>query len=285
LNREIPALKIKPDTISYILSIIKKNEHNYSVITNEIYAYLINLSKRTQKPSPKNLVRAVALPSLRHLKLIEGDENDIQLTPQGNSLYYSSLNNLNLVDDSKFRKEFAKYLILLEEKYYVSIINELKTYNKIKISDFSIYLFEEKNYKFSFDRFHRWLNYLKYVGFISVQKKMIVVNQSQILNAQSNEKPPSLKYFREKLIESYLKLAPKSEFLGYVPIPLLKNEIYSIISNLWDQDFYDMLPKINREDNNTVIAFSEPMKWVNGGINIDGKYYYYIYIRKKGDVK
>ena len=67
-------------------------------------------SSRKKKPSRKNLVRAVALPTLRHLLLIEGNNDDTHLTARGSILLNNSISNF-MIDERKFRKEFAKYIL------------------------------------------------------------------------------------------------------------------------------------------------------------------------------
>ena len=71
------------DLASQIEKIITGNrtaKYASTEISDEIYGYLLQFSKRKKKPSRKSLVRAVALPTLRHLLLIEGNAAIISFT-------------------------------------------------------------------------------------------------------------------------------------------------------------------------------------------------------------
>lgn len=284
--RIIPALKAQPDTILRLLQIIDDNEGSYSAISDAIYEYLISRSNRKSKPSRKNLVRAVSLPSLRHLKVVQGEVNETRLSPQGNKILLDSFLN-NIIDDKQFRRNFAQHLVRLESKYYIGVINILLQLNTPTIKIEAIYNeVTNINNTISLDRLKKWLGYLRYVGIISYNKSKFeyIVNTAQINSLKKVYKKPNLDEFKEALILNYNKLSRSASTLGYVPIPRIKDEVCLHFDAMWDDHFYELITQIEGEDEANIISFFEPMKSHEGGIKINGTYYYYIYIRKKEEL-
>ena len=291
MKRQIPPVKAKPESIPYLLKIISANERDYAAITKFVYEYLCALSDRKKKPSIKNSVRAVALPTLRHLLLIKGFRDDISLTSRGQILLNRSLSKSGHISKFDFRKSFAEYVLGLERRYFVPVSDsacELTESAEERFFDIFTLLKYIKN-KFgekvaNRDRLRRWLGYLKYVGFVDNAGKADVYRlyTHQIKAAEISKAEISDLDFKQLLISEYYKLAFSYQTLGYVPIPELRHSVcLSFDGKLWDEDFDLILKRIKKEDEKYVIGFAEPMTRKSGGLYLNGRYYYYIVIRDK----
>ena len=82
----IPAVKLKPELVFGILEIIDKYTDNPRILKQKIISFYRSKSLRSKAPSPKNIVRAVTFPSLRHLDLIDGYWPNISINPNGKVL-------------------------------------------------------------------------------------------------------------------------------------------------------------------------------------------------------
>lgn len=291
MNRQIPPVKAKPESIPYLLKRVSENEGDYRAITKSVYEYLCSLSVRKKKPSIKNSVRAVALPTLRHLLLIEGTGDYTFVTARGQILLNKSLSEFGDITESSFRKSFAEYILRLERRYFIPVsdsASKLTESSEEQFFDISALLkymqdrFGEDTT--NMDRLRRWLGYLKYVGFIEEARKAGVyrLNKHQIKAAEIGKAEVSDSDFKHRLIREYYKLSSSYQTLGYVSIPKLRYAVcVSFDGKLWDEDFNRILKRIKKEDEKYVIGFAEPMVRKSGGLHLNGRYYYYIFIRDK----
>lgn len=291
MKREIPPVKAKPESIPYLLKIISDNEGDYKAITKDVYEYLCTITLKKKKPSIKNLVRAVALPTLRHLLLIGGTGNDTSISARGRVLLNKSLSEFDEVSESNFRKSFAEYILKLERRYFIPVSDSSLSLTEslegqfFDISSLLKHIQDEFGEKATnTDRLRRWLSYLKYVGFIKDTGKAGVyrLHKHQIKAAEISKTEVPDSDFKQKLISEYYELASSYQTLGYVAIPKLRHAVcVSFDGRLWDEDFDRILKKIKKEDETYIIGFAEPMSRKSGGLHLNGRYYYYVVIRKK----
>jgi len=291
MKKQLPPIKSRPEAIPFLLKKISDNDGNYAAMSDSIYDFLCSASKRKKKPTKKNSVRAVALPTLRHLYLIDGFGDDTILTARGRVLLSKSLEERGNILDYCFRKAFAEYLLRLEREYYIPVSDIVYKISNISqkqtINIFNLMNTISMEYGESFvnkNRLMRWLGYLKYVGFIEDigETDIFHVNKHQIKAAELSEAKINETEFKKILIDEYHKLAFSDGALGYVPIPKLRyNASISFDGRLWDEDFDRLLREMKKEDEEHIIGFSEPMSRKAGGFHMNERYYYYIIMRDK----
>lgn len=290
MTREIPAVKARPKHIPYILEIVDRNSGNYHAMLNELHRFICAKSRRRKLPSIESSAN-MTLPTLRSLRLAQGEENDTRLTVKGEIMLRVSQNKEGAIVDSKFRRAFATHLLELERRYYVSVTDIAHKFGKntqdgVTFRETDLLAYIRMTYgegATNIDRLRKWLSYLKFVGFIhKIGKYRIYQIQDHQLKAAEvvHVEVPENK-FRQELIKKYKSLSHDRR-LPYVPIPDLRESVLrSFDGKLWDEDFDNMLRKIKKEDKRYVISFAEPMYPKSDGFRLDESYYYYIIIRDK----
>lgn len=285
MSIEIPAVKLSPELVFGMLDIIDRFRDNPKKMREEMIRFYRSKSIREKVPSPKNIVRAVTLPSLRHLDLIEGYWPKVSLNPNGKVV----LNAYRKHGKAEAKRKFGVILYRVDEKKGSVIRNLLKLVEKRSTTELLRFThklkekFEvktEKETRVLRDRLKRWLHYLEYVEFVKQEGEIIKVNRAVLESCVKGKrvKIPT-QQFTDLLIRKYKELARK-EGSPYVPIPKLRNAVCEETGMLKD-GFYDTLRSIKFTTDKYVIMLSEPMLRQKGGINFGNKYYYYIFVRSE----
>jgi len=285
MSIEIPAVKLSPELVFGMLDIIDRFRDNPKKMREEMIRFYRSKSIREKVPSPKNIVRAVTLPSLRHLDLIEGYWPKVSLNPNGKVV----LNAHRKHGKAEAKRKFGVILYRVDEKKGSVIRNLLKLVEKRSTTELLRFThklkekFEvktEKETRVLHDRLKRWLHYLEYVEFVKQEGEIIKVNRAVLESCVKDKrvKIPT-QQFTDLLIRKYKELARK-EGSPYVQIPKLRNAVCEETGMLND-GFYDTLRSIKFTTDKYVIMLSEPMLRQKGGINIGSKYYYYIFVRSE----
>jgi len=287
MSIEIPAVKLSPNLVFDILDIIDRFKYRPQKMKEEIIKHYRSKSIRGRAPSPKNIVRAVTFPSLRHLDLLEGYWPKISLNPNGIIV----LKAYRLSGSSAAKRKFGLILYKVDQRRGRVINTLLNLTGSNDITEFSrlVSLLEkkfgvktQKERRVLNDRLKRWFSYLKYVGFVDQEGEMVKVNKSIIESCASGKGVKvSDNQFIEVLMSKYKELV-KEEGKGsvYIPIPSLRNVVCEKTGMLKDE-FYDKLRSIRFTTKEYSILLSQPMMRQKGGISLGNKYYYYISIYER----
>lgn len=279
---KIPSTKASPDDIFHLLKIVEDHTGNIEVMKNKIHEYLLEKSRRGKRDK-YNSVYAICFPTLRRLNLIDGKGANVHLSPDGKTLVHI----FETKGELEYKKFLAKVILRVDfEKAHVaeSLMDYEDKYISYEI--LSKYLrSKEIDTNEKDDRLKKWLRFLKFVKFIEEKEERIWINKLQI-NAILNG-PQSIDFntFLEAFVESYEKLKAKSRGSKYIKIPDIEREICLRLEkhNFTTFDFRRNLVKLrNVKVSNKKILFSKPGAREEGGIKIDGIYYYYISIFDTG---
>lgn len=278
MNKVTPSLKARAEWIPWTLQCIRDNRGNYHKMQNCILAHWRKVSQRTKPPTEKNSLRAVFGPTLRHLQLIIGDGNNIELMSKGKEL----LETYERYGETSFKRALAKHLLKLDRERWCGVISKLKILRgpmteKKFLSHLQI---TDSDSKVTLDKLRKLLSYYAYVGLVKLESGTVTIRQKQVeMLLKGIDVKLSEKGFFEALHKAYEKL---SLACGgpYVSIPDLREEVCEK-TGMWPDDFYKMLESIPKETGDYLIHLSQPMLRKPGGIKIGGKYLYYVAIYKK----
>ena len=286
MSIEIPAVKLNPELVFDMLDIIDRFKVDPKKMKEEMIKYYRSKSLRRKIPSPKNIVRAVTFPSLRHLDLLEGYWPKISLNPNGIIV----LKAYRLNGSSAAKRKFGLILYRVDKREGGVIKTLLNLAGKSDIIEFlrivsslekKFRVKTEKEKRVLNDRLKRWFSYLKYIGFVDQDKDVVKVNKTVIESCSKGEKlEMPLKRFTQVLMNKYKELV-RVEGSVYIPIPKLRDEVCAQTGMLKDE-FYDTLRSMKFTTERYSIMLSEPMLRQKGGITIGNKYYYYLSIYKRG---
>ena len=282
----IPAVKLSPKLVFGMLDIIDRWRDSPERMKEEIVKYYRSESIREKVPTPKNIVRAVTFPSLRHLDLVEGFWPKVSINPNGKTV----LNAFHKQGSPEAKRKLGVILYRIDEKAdsVIKYLLDLAVrHDIVQFSHIESLLEEEfdvkteKETRILNDRLKRWLQYLEYVEFIEQEGQMIKVNKAIIDHCAKGKKAEtSTQQFTELLIRKYKELV-REEGSVYVPIPKLRDAVCEETGLLKDE-FYDMLRSTKFTTETYSIMLSEPMLREKGGITVGNKYYYYISIYERG---
>ena len=278
MNYQIPALKAKAEWLPWALQCIRDYSGNYRKIEDCIMVKWLNISQRTKAPSTKNSLRAVFGPTLRHLQLIMGDGDRLELMSKGKEL----LNIYEEHGEIAFKKSLAKHLIKLDQDRWGELIFEI---DKLGDNTTDNQILNEMEVKqegqLTKDKLRKVLLYYEYVGLLAIEGKTIKIRKPIFRNlVKGVDVKVSNSKFIEALIKSYDKLQPKSGGNPYIPIPALREAVCEQLG-FWPDDFYRLLEEIPKETSEYLIHLSQPMIRKLGGIRLGDKYLYYAAIYKK----
>ena len=278
MNGEIPALKAKAEWLPWALQCFRDHNGDYRKIEDCILTKWQKASQRTKSPSTRNSLRAVFGPSLRHLQLIMGEHDKLQLMSKGNEL-------LRVYDDlgeAEFKKAFAKHLVKLDKERWGGVIFEIQNLGgnitSEKLSDALESRQQGRNIK---DKIRKVLLYYEYVGLVHIEGESVKLRERVLeaitkgLNVRISDSQ-----FLEVMFSAYEKLHAKAGGNPYVAIPEIREEVCGVLG-LWPDDFYEILRKIPKETSEYLIHLSQPMVRKPGGIKLGEKYLYYLAINKK----
>jgi hypothetical protein len=278
----IPSLKAKPEMIPFILGCIKDHSGDFSEMETCTANIWREHSLRISKPTIRNSLRAVFGPTLRHLKLVRGEGDDLVLMPAGKSTLESFLVNGEL----GFKQTFAKHFVRLDREEGVDLFSRLS-----KLSDSGNFLTVSEflqNLQTSMptstitnDRLRKFLYYGKYFGLLDLKQGKIVFNNSHFKNLVAGTTTIlSDEHFVKILINEYFKMVGDNTTNPYVGLPTLRD---SVDETTGISPFYfdEKLKVLQKETSQYLIHLTEPMQRMPGGIWINGRYLYYISIYDK----
>jgi hypothetical protein len=278
MNCQIPALKAKAEWLPWALQCIRDYSGSYRRIENCIMAKWSNASRRTKAPSTKNSLRAVFGPTLRHLQLVMGEGDRLELMSKGKEL-------LNLYEEQgeiAFKKALARHLIKLDKERWGGLIFLIDKLGGDTTDDKVLNEMEGKQEgQLTMDKLRKALLYYVYVGLLTFEGKTIKLRSPTLKNLLKGvDVKVSSSQFAEALIQSYNRLQPASGGNPYIPIPALREAVCEDLG-FWPDDFYRLLEEIPKENSEYLIHLSQPMVRKLGGIKLGDKYLYYVAIYKK----
>ena len=279
VTKIMPSLKARPEWIPWALMCIRDNMRDHKKMHDCITAHWRKVSQRTKAPLDRNALRGVFGPTLRHLQLIMGEGDKIELTPEGKNL----LETHQKQGGSAFKRALAKHLVNLETIQWIPVILQLqKADEPIQERKLLDSLSSTYGTCVSSDKLSKILLYYSYVGLVNREGGAATLRKKQ-LNAllKGVEVTLSKNEFVRALITAYKKLSSAAHGSRYVPIPKLREAVLER-TGIWPEDFYKMLQEIPKESTNYLIHLSQPMMRKPGGIKIGEKYLYYAAIYKKG---
>lgn len=288
METRIPAIKLSPQLIFPLLDLVDRSSNDPSKMREEIVDFYRKHSTRSEQPSEKNIVRAVTLPSLRHIDVIEGVWPKIILNPNGVEVLGSYRNEGVAAAKRKlgtviYRVDLRKCSVIqtldnltksAEVVKYDSVLNALA-------SEFNIE--EDKGQRVLRDRLKRWLLYLEYVDFVTLDGNTITVRKS-IIESASKKRSLDLsigEFTRAVLLEYERLLKERKGDSVYISIPELRDAVCKRIPGMLKDEFYDYFKMIKFTTGKYSIMLSEPMMRQEGGVRVGDKYYYYISIYKR----
>lgn len=279
MTKIMPSLKARPEWIPWALRCIRDNAGDHKKMHDCIMAHWRKVSQRTKPPLEKNALRGVFGPTLRHLQLIMGEGDEIELTSEGKDL----LETHEKQGESAFRRVLAKNLVNLERAQWIPILLQLQKAGepvqerKLLDSFSSTY-----GTYVSSDKLSKILVYYSYVGLVNREGGTATLRKKQLnMLLKGVEVTLSKNEFVRALRTAYEKLSSAAHGSPYVPIPKLKEAVCKR-TDIWPDDFYRMLQEIPKESSDYLIHLSQPMLRKPGGIKIGEKYLYYAAIYKKG---
>jgi hypothetical protein len=280
VERTFPALKAKPELIPGVLRIVADNRGSYSKIEEAVVSFWRQRSNRRKPPTSRNAVRAVFGPTLRHLRLIRGERDEIRLLPPGKSL----LEQYERHKEPGYKKWLARHLVKLDRDEWLNALGYLKEANNTCTFAELLHGLQSKapGSGANEERLLKFLLYCEYVGLLSITSGTVTLRSGQYrISMRSGYKRLSDKQFFKLLDEEYESLRSQAEGSPYVPIPDVRDRVCErgVISLA---DFDEKLKTMPKESAGYVIQLSQPMLRKPDGIIIGGKYLYYMAIYKKG---
>ncbi len=276
----IPSLKARPEWLPGALYCIEQFSGNYEDMVECIVEKWKSQSHRTKAPSRRNSLRAVFGPTLRHLQLMMGEGDKIRLMSKGREL----LKVYQKEGESSFKRALATHLVKLDKERWSGVIFEIErlganvSYQSLLRHLQSIIAVSA----LSSDRLRKFINYYAYVGLLKFEGDIIQLRHRQLSMVEKGLEPAiSDQDFVDSLLASYRSLSPERYGSPYVPIPELRETVCADL-DIWPDDFDKMLRQIPKENSHYLIHLTQPMSRQTGGIELSGKYLYYIAIIFKG---
>lgn len=279
MARNFPTLKARAEWIHWALECIKTNTGDYQAMRGCIVARWRKISQRTKEPSPRNSLRAVFGPTLRHLELIAGDGDEIKLTAKGDELleiYHSD-------GESGFKKVFAKHLVKLDKERWVGIVFEIQHFGQpISQDELLDHLIQKyPNADISSDKLKKLMLQYVYTGLVILEGKAIHLREPLLHSIMTDlDVRLSDQQFVRALHKAYKKLSSHVTGTPYVPIPKIRDEVCRE-TKIWPADFDGYLQKLPKETSEYLIHLTEPMLRKPDGVRVAGKYLYYFAIYEK----
>ena len=279
---KIPSTKASPADVFNLLKIIEEHTGNIDAVKSKIHEYLLKKSRRGRRDE-YNSVYAICFPTLRRLNLISAKGSNVHLSPDGKTL----VNVSETRGELEYKKYLAKIILRVDfEKAHVA--ENLIDYkdNYISFEELTKLLISKGiDTHDKDDRLKKWLRFLRFVNFIEEKEEKMRINKFQINAILNAPQVIDFNKFLEAFIDSYEKLKTKSRGSKYIKIPDLEREVCLRFGkfNLTTFDFRKNLVKLRgKKLNKKKILFSKPGAREEGGIKIDGVYYYYISIFETG---
>lgn len=269
------ALKISPTDVLPMLKIIEENEGNRKEMEQLALEHYKKTSKQIASPH-LNPFRVRVAHSLRKLRLLQGENKTVTLTPEGKYLHSIS-DNLEM-----YKKELSRILLQLDdEKCHILDIFR-RTKNDLKYNDIVEELSKQDTIvKKTDDKLHRWLQFLSYCELLTLAPPTYHFNSDMITALKSKSPPVSSKEFKKTLYAEYEKI--KKEKGTYVSIPAIKTMVSSQLKNkgFTPLDFKEYLIKTMALKSEKKITLSETGVRQVGGILHNKTYYHFLTISEK----
>ena len=189
------SLKISPCDVIHLLQIIDENMGNRKKIEDLTLEYYKKTSKNFASPHHSPFRVRVAH-SLRKLRLLQGENTNVMLTPEGKHLYSISRNI------ASYKKELARMILQIDdekchilnifqkitpEMNYKEIVQELeKSGIAVKKTD---------------DKLRRWLQFLTYCEILFYDPPTYHFNSDMVKALKSNPQPVSMEEFKKKSLQ------------------------------------------------------------------------------------
>jgi|APSaa5957512535_1039671.scaffolds.fasta_scaffold07575_7 hypothetical protein len=269
------ALKISPTDVLPMLKIIEENVGNRKEIEQLALEHYKKTSKQIASPH-LNPFRVRVAHSLRKLRLLQGENQNVSLTPEGKYLYSIS-ENIEV-----YKKELSRILLQIDnEKCHILDIFQ-KTNNELRYNE----VVEELGkggiqIKKTDDKLRRWLQFLAYCEILYYSPPIYRFNSDVIEALESRSQPVSKKEFKKTLYQEYDKI--KKDKGTYVSIPAIKTLVSSRLKNkgFTPLDFKEYLINAMTEKPDKKISLSETGVRQVGGILHNKTYYHFLTISEK----
>lgn len=248
------------------------NEGNWRMI----WSGLVKVAKNDKSQANEdNIVSALINPTLRNLKLINGDGKDLKLTNDGKQcLAAYGQEGIN-----GFKKRLGLQVILIDQSsvdlasYLLSHHNSAPnavTVTKLRSELFSLGI---KNAD-KVTPVQGWVNLMEYVGILRKTEGGYHIVESQYRALRDGEKMPSITTVREAFYNTSRELRGSTFGSPYIPIPEFREHVCKELG-ITSFTFEKLITQLIR-DEKLRIVLATPTRRVTEGITIGGKYYYFI---------
>ena len=272
MKHTLIALKISALDVLPLLGAIKEATGDRKRMEILVLKYYKKTSKRITSPH-HNPLRTRVVHSLRKLKLLQDQGDNIKLSAEGLHLY-------NISDKpEKYKKEFAQMILRLDREkcHIIDLIQEMNgkaKYNKL--------LFElgkkDPKGKNIDEKLRRWLQFLTYCEILHYQSPVYKLNMAALNGLESKSQSISLVEFEKILYEEYDKI--KKTQGVYVPIPRIKSVVAGRLAykGFWPGDFECYMLKLIQKHPTKKIILAETGVRKTGGIFHNKIYYHFVVI-------
>lgn len=275
MNHILLALKISPTDVLPMLKIIKENMGHRKNMEELALVHYKKTSKQIASPHI-NPFRVRVVHSLRKLRLLQGENQNISLTPEGKYLHSIS-ENIEV-----YKKELSRILLQIDnEKCHILDIFQ-KTNNELRYNQVVEELGKDGiKVKKTDDKLRRWLQFLAYCEILHYTPPIYHFNSDMIEALESKSQLVSKKEFKKILYEEYNKI--KKDKGTYVSIPVIKTLVSSRLKNkgFTPLDFKEYLINAMTEKSDKKISLSETGVRQVGGIFHNKTYYHFLTISEK----
>lgn len=280
MARSFPPLKARAEWIPWALKCIRANAGDYRAMESCILARWRSVSQRTTEPLAKNSLRAVFGPTLRHLELITGEKDEVELTAKGEEL----LEVYNTEGELGFKKAFGKHLVKLDKEKWVGLVFEIQNLGESVSQDDLVNHLQRIHPDSGVDRgkLKKLLLQYDYAGVLKLDGKVVHLREPILQSIMTGlDIRLSDQEFVQALDRAYRKLRQNLVGSQYVPIPKIRDEVCKD-TKIWPSDFDRHLQRLPKETPEYLIHLTEPMLRKPDGIKMAGKYLYYFAIYQKG---
>ncbi len=280
---EIPAIKLPPSLIIEALGKINENEGDERSMRESLITLYRDHSSRARGPSEKTIMRAVIFPTLRHLDLIEGTWPDVRLNPNGRAVVNSHAQRGVAAAKRKLRA-----IVFQIDRVTGEVISALRSIGRdsVRTSKTQIqrllvrshHVGSEKEERVLHDRLDKWLALLAYLDFIDLEGDQIHLRVIEAeMGTQDYGASFDLDKFGISLLEAYRLIVLEEHGSFHVPIPRVRDKVCEQFPGMLKDDFYELLTRLkSKRALPYQIHLSQPMSRTEGGMNVGGKYYYFL---------
>ncbi len=279
----VPSFKARPEWIPWALRCINEHAGDYRAMEQCIASQWHRVSQRNRSPSVKNSLRAVFGPTLRHLQLVSGEGNGIELLAKGLEL----LSSYERGGEPAFKKAYGKHLIKLDRDVWANVLDEIRQSQNLVSEGELLARLRGKYLELNIDpdKLRKFLSHLEYAGLVTRNGGRVQLRELLLENLlQKIEVKLSDTDFFNTVHDTYRRLLPRTGGSPYVSIPELRNEVCKV-TGMWPTDFDRSLVSMPKETREYIVHLSQPMLRQTGGIRLGDRYVYYIAVFDKGGNK